>query len=426
MVACFTIFIATLISYILNKIPMWMTALSSMCLLFVFGCINSSSALSGFSNPNTILMASMFVVANGLRRTTFVQKMVKTIQDITHGSFKLAYLGYVIITILLSSLIASPMTVYAIVGPLVCSFLDQTSNSRSKYLFPIMVICVSCCGVLPFSAAVQQAGQYSGFLEAYGFSDMTIKPIDFTVGAWPIPVAVLLWALFVSPKYTPDYSYNVIKNETKEEKISAAIGKKPNRAGILIFFVTISLLITTGRTNMAPWAIALSGALLMCLFKVITPKEALKEIPWDMILLYAGSLSMGEALTNTGAGEYIGSALAKIVGNTNNSYILGALFFLIPFILTQFMLNRSVVAVFIPICLLTCSALGANPRGLVILVNAASLTAFLTPMATPAVPMVMADAGYTPKDLFKSGWLITIALSVIYILYTMTVFPAFK
>ena len=59
------------------------------------------------------------------------------------------------------------------------------------------------------------------------------------------------------------------------------------------------------------------------------------------------------------------------------------------------------------------------------LVNAGSLTAFLTPMATPAVPMCMADGGYNLKDLFKSGWLITILLSVVYIFYTMTVLPPF-
>ena len=104
---------------------------------------------------------------------------------------------------------------------------------------------------------------------------------------------------------------------------------------------------------------------------------------------------------------------------------IGALFFLIPFVLTQFMLNRSVSAVFVPICLLTSSALGANPVGLVLLVNAGSLTAFLTPMATPAVPMCMADGGYDLRAIFKSGALITLILPFIYIFYTMTVFPAF-
>ena len=57
--------------------------------------------------------------------------------------------------------------------------------------------------------------------------------------------------------------------------------------------------------------------------------------------------------------------------------------------------------------------------------NAGSLTAFLTPMATPAVPMCMADGGYDLKSLFKCGALITLILPFIYIFYTMTVFPAF-
>lgn len=144
-----------------------------------------------------------------------------------------------------------------------------------------------------------------------------------------------------------------------------------------------------------------------------------------MLMLFVGSLALGTALTNTGAGDLIGSALANVVGGTHNNYVLGALFFIVPFLLTQFMLNRSVSAVFIPICLPTCSALGANPTGLVLLVNAASLTAFLTPMATPAVPMCMADGGYDLKSLFKSGALITLILPFIYIFYTMTVFPAF-
>ena len=142
-------------------------------------------------------------------------------------------------------------------------------------------------------------------------------------------------------------------------------------------------------------------------------------------MLFVGALALGTALTNTGAGEMIGNALATAVGGTTNSYVLGAVFFIIPFILTQFMLNRAVSAVFVPICLLTAKALGANPIGLVLLVNSASLTAFMTPMATPAVAMCMADGGYDLKSLFKSAWSITLILPIIYIPYTMTIFPCF-
>ena len=44
--------------------------------------------------------------------------------------------------------------------------------------------------------------------------------------------------------------------------------------------------------------------------------------------------------------------------------------------MTQFMLNRSVQAVFVPICLLTCQSLGAAPMGLVMCVASACQTAF--------------------------------------------------
>lgn len=121
----------------------------------------------------------------------------------------------------------------------------------------------------------------------------------------------------------------------------------------------------------------------------------------------------------------IGNWLAGVVGGTKNNYVLGLLFFVIPFVITQFMLNRAVSAVFTPICLLTCSALGANPIGLMALVQAGSLTAFMTPMATPAVPLAMADGGYDLKTIVKGGALISIIIPVIYIFYTMTVLPPF-
>ena len=65
MMICIAIFAVTLISYMLNKIPMWLTAMFSMALLYITGCIDANGALAGFSNTNTILMATMFIVAAG-------------------------------------------------------------------------------------------------------------------------------------------------------------------------------------------------------------------------------------------------------------------------------------------------------------------------------------------------------------------------
>ena len=426
MILCMVIFGITLVSYMLNKIPMWLTALLSMCALFATGCIDASGALSGFSNNNTILMATMFVVAAGFRRTSLVNNMCNGIMRLTRGSFRMAFFGYLLLAALLTNFIASPMVVYAIVSPLLAALCDKTGNSRSVYMFPIMVVCVACCGILPLPTAIQQAGQFTGFMETYGFNGMTFQHIYFLMGAWPILFVVIAWALFVGPKFCPKQP--VLPIEAKEQlaqQSQKALSPVVDKIGIVIFFLTIIALIFSAQLGQPTWFIALVGSLLMVLFGVVDQKSALRDIPWDMLMLFVGALALGTALTNTGAGDMIGNALANAVGGTHNSYVLGAVFFIIPFLLTQFMLNRAVSAVFVPICLLTCASLGANPIGLIILVNAGSLTAFLTPMATPAVPMCMADGGYDLPSLVKSGAVITLILPVVYIFYTMTVFPAF-
>lgn len=425
LVICIVIFVLTLVSYMLNKIPMWVTAMISMCALFYTGCIDATGALAGFSNVNTILMAAMFIIAAGFRRTSMVNTLCDFIMKLTKGSFSMAYLGYLLIALLLTNFISSPMVVYAIVSTLLCAYLDKTGKSRSKYVFPLMVVCVSCCGILPLASAIQSAGQYTGFLETYGF-DFSFDPMYFFIGCWPILIVVPIWALFIGPRFLPEQPpLPIAAKEEGKRKGGETLSPTKDKIGIVLFFASIFALVFSAQLGLDTWFVAMVGALLMVLFGVVDQKNVLRDIPWDMLLLYVGALALGTALTNTGAGDMIGNWLANAVGGTHNNYILGLLFFVIPFIITQFMLNRAVSAVFLPICLLTANALGANPVGLMLLVNAGCLTAFMTPMATPAVPLSMADGGYDLKTVVKGGALISLILPVVYIFYVMTVFPAF-
>lgn len=48
LVICMVIFALTLLSYIINKIPMWVTALLSLSALYITGCVDANGALGGF------------------------------------------------------------------------------------------------------------------------------------------------------------------------------------------------------------------------------------------------------------------------------------------------------------------------------------------------------------------------------------------
>lgn len=89
MIICMVIFAATLVSYMLNKIPMWLTAMISLAALYFTGCIDANGALAGFSNVNTLLMATMFVVAAGFRRTSVVDGLCNGIMKLPAAASRL-------------------------------------------------------------------------------------------------------------------------------------------------------------------------------------------------------------------------------------------------------------------------------------------------------------------------------------------------
>lgn len=427
LIICILIFIVSLVLYGTNLIPMGVTALITMAALVFAGCLDAETALSGFGNTNTIVIVGMFVIAAGLNRTRFVDKLSSGIIKLAGGSFKGAWLGYIILSALLTSFLTSPIVAFAIVYPLCSSMCRECNISPSKVMFPLVVVCIGCVGVLPTGTTIILAGQLNGFLETYGFEGISVATTDYTLARLPMMIILILWAFFLGPKFAPEQPILPIAGiEDRNEKA----GKHPlspfsEIMGYMIFFVAVILLIFGGSFGIQAWQVCLVGALLEIICGVLTEKEAVAAIPVPIAAMYVGALAMGNALSATGAGDVVGKWLATFVGHTTNNYILGFLFFAIPFILTQFMLNQGVINIFLPICLLTCSALDANPVGPCILVAAGALTAFMTPMATPAIPMAMGAGGYDLRSLFRQGWGISAILTVTYVFYTMTVYPAF-
>ena len=171
------------------------------------------------------------------------------------------------------------------------------------------------------------------------------------------------------------------------------------------------------------WQICLIGAVLMVIFGVLKPNDAVRSIPMSMLFLVVGALAMSGALSATGAGDLIGGVISKVVNTLHNNYLIGLVFFIVPFILTQFMSNRGTMLIFIPIAIATCHNVGGNPVGLIILIQAACLTAFMTPMATGAVPYIMDYGSYSQLDLVKGGWLYAIVACIVTVGWIMTVFP---
>ena len=431
---CLLICVLTIAGFIWGKWTMATVSLCSMILFIMTGCIEPNAALANFGNTNGIMLMSMFVVAAGFRRTQFVHTVSYSVNRLAQGSIRKIMAAYIIITIILAQFIQSPVVVFGIMSPMLAATCAEINISPSKVMYPLGIAAIATCSAFPLGSGATVFAELNAYLEANGYTEYMVGLTDPMKCRLPLVLVCAVYCIFFAMKLAPEKPVVGIEasSEGRKDQEKEKLPPFQERSGYLIFIaVTVALifqqqlnniLISVSAVGITTWQICFIGALLVVITGVLTPREATEAMPVWMYLLLVGSLTMGGALQATGAGNVIGDVLAGIVGKLGNPYLI---FFIVPFLLTQFMQNRTVMMVFIPIAILACKSMGANPVGVIILVQAACLTAFMTPMATPAVPQYMAAGGYDLKCVLKQSVIPCVLFCLISVFWTMTVIPMF-
>ena len=333
-------------------------------------------------------------------------------------------LGYSLLGMLLSQFIQSPIVVIGIIGPMCIASAEAMGISPSKVIFPVGLVTVATCSTLPIGTGATVAAELNAYIEAYGYTAHTVQMADPMLGRLPLLIITVLYATFIAPKFAPDVPPVAIVNDAQKAAQREPLKPLQEWAGIIIFFASALALMFAAQLHVQNWQITVLGAIAMVIFGVLKPAEASRSIPVSMLLLVVGSLAMANALSATGAGVAIGGAVARRVDALNgNSYLVGLIFFIVPLLLTQIMSNRGCMMIFHPIAVATAATINGNPVGLMILVQAACLASFMTPMATPAVPYIMGLGGYNQPSLIKQSWLFMIIACIVSVGWTMTFFP---
>lgn len=427
---CLIICVLTVISYVWGKISMALTAMISLAAFVITGCLTPEEALANFGNSNGIMIMSMFVVAAGLQRTQFVSMVASSVNKIAKGSIVRVMAGYVIVSIILSQFIQSPMIVFGIMAPMMLETCSNMGMNPSKVMFPLGVSAVATCSALPVGSGATVAAELNGYLIANDYTDFVVQITDPMKARVPVVIACAIYCIFFAVKFAPDKA--VTGEKAAMERRNVEKPKLPpfqEKAGYIIFILTTLGLIFQNKLPefiVAPtWIICFLGAVLMVLTGVLTGREACGAMNIPMYLLFVGAMAMGGALSSSGAGTVVGDVIANVADQIGNPYLIGLIFFLVPFLLTQVMQNRAVMLIFIPIAIQACKSMGADPVGVIIMVQAGCLTAFMTPMATPAIPMIMKEGNYGFTDMLKQSIIPATLFCVVTVLWTITVFPLY-
>lgn len=423
MVICLIIFAVMIILFFNRKIPMAFTSMGVIVALYVAGCVDKATVFAGFGNNNVLTMAGMFIVAAGLSRTQMVNNITKLLYRVNNGSFTRVLASYILVIFLLGQFVPSLPAMFAMVYPLVISMCKQLKCSPSKMMYPIAVTVVSTSFVIePIGPYAAWFVTQNGYLESYGWTGPLLSMWSETMVFLPTALVTLLLTIFVLPKLMPD------QPETETVAITGpditnneALSPIREFLGYGIFIATVIGLML----GLPSWAVTMAGATAVVLSGVLDEQTALIRMNMSMVLLYAGVTVMGEALSNTGAAQLLGDLAASALSGVRNGYIIGAVFYLVSFLMTSFLYNRATTTVLIPILIISCTSIGCDPRGPVILCSLASMSSLITPMPNPVVPMAMQAGGYTQKTILRVGIIPAIVRGIVGVAIAMTIFPAF-
>jgi sodium-dependent dicarboxylate transporter 2/3/5 len=169
-----------------------------------------------------------------------------------------------------------------------------------------------------------------------------------------------------------------------------------------------------GLTDVVPAisdaSVGIAGALLLFVLTgsrhdgvrepLLTWRQA-KEIPWEVLLLFGGGLSLAAAMESTGLARWMGGLMTALGGYP--SIVIFAGLALIVLVLSELASNTAVAAMAIPIAASLATAVGQDPLALMLVATLAASTGFALPVATPPNAIVFGSGQITVRQMAKAG-----------------------
>ena len=206
--------------------------------------------------------------------------------------------------------------------------------------------------------------------------------------------------------------------EVSEEKKPARYTPKQEKIIVTIFFANVTLMVIASMTKIVePYLVSLFFAAVIMGLGYLNEKEAFQSISWQTVFLVAGTLPLATAINSSGMAKWMTDIVQTMFPSMTNPVALATAFAVISMIVTQFMSNLAVWAVFGPIAASMAVSLGMDPRLVLAGVSVGSIICFATPMAAPAPAYAYSAAGFTMKEYIKMGWFPCVLMTVVFVFW---------
>ena len=419
-----------IVSFVIQKWSYGLTAMTCVVVLTLAGVIDVQTAFSGFSNTTTILIATMIVIAGQLSRTSLISRIRSLMAKAQDKGGILLILLICAFTALLTQLMGMT-AVMAIMLLFVQTLKDDDASgiSQSKMIFLCATMICTWFGRFPIGMGAALPLTTNAYYEGLvgGDSTQLLGIFDFMkVGLLPSIIGTIycLFAWRLVPK-----------QELRTDAIDlGAAGKQGGRAAMsqthemivyLGFLVTLVSFFFSNRLGSYVYLIPAVIVIVFIFSGVMTSREAIAGLTGDMIWMVAGVLVFSTALSQSGAGEYIGNLVLKLLGSNPSGLTVTIVFTAVAMVMTTFMSNNGTVAILTPIAASTAVAGGMDPRAVVSLVSMASCLAIAFPTGCSAATIAFAVGGFNPIKMLKFTLPYDIIMMISLIISANIFFPVY-
>jgi sodium-dependent dicarboxylate transporter 2/3/5 len=206
---------------------------------------------------------------------------------------------------------------------------------------------------------------------------------------------------------------------------------RPERL-VAVVFAIVSLLWVTRPllAGVAPGlsdaGIAVAGALALFALPAgdggrVLDWPTARTIPWGVLLLFGGGLSLATAVTDTGLAAWIGERLAAFESWPTWA-LVGVVVVTVVF-LTEMTSNTATVAAFLPVLAALAASIGRPPLLLLVPATVAASCAFMLPVATPPNAIVYGSGHVTIGQMVRAGVWLNLTFVLLVMLLSVLLVP---
>lgn len=409
--------------WITEAIPIPATALVPAVLLPILNVVDIGNALAPYAHPLVFLFMGGFIIAIAMEKWNLHRRIALNIVTFVGVKQRSIILGFILASAFLSMWVSNTATALMML-PIALSVLKLTEQEEAavpgRYfgLCLLLGVAYGCnIGGMGTLIGTPPNALLAAFMEdSYGveisFVNWLLFGIPFLIVALPLMYLVLTRVVYPLPKGDLPGGQALFANKKRELGILSSAEKKVAAVFVCTALLWIMRPLLAGLLpGLSDTGIALAAALSFFFIPAGTQENTfilkwsdVESLPWGVLILFGGGLSLASAIDKTGLAQWIGSGVQALASWPFFFVILLVVTMII--FLTEMTSNTATTAAFLPIIGPVAIGLGQDPLLLALPVALAASCAFMLPVATPPNAIIYGSNEISIPEMARAGlWL---------------------